>query len=118
MHKADEVSKVFKEALVLQKLNHPNVIRLFNVFQLPDTRIIFFMEYLKGGSLADHLKNFEGGRVQESAAQKIMYEAISAINFCHQKQIVHRDIKLENIMLREKGDVSSGLVIIDFGIAG
>jgi serine/threonine protein kinase len=47
-----------------------------------------------------------------------MYEAISAINFCHQKQIVHRDIKLENIMLREKGDVSSGLVIIDFGIAG
>lgn len=47
-----------------------------------------------------------------------MYEVICAINFCHQKHIVHRDIKLENIMLREKGDLNSGIVIIDFGIAG
>jgi serine/threonine protein kinase len=47
-----------------------------------------------------------------------MNEVISAINFCHQKNIVHRDIKLENIMLRKKNDLSQGLVIIDFGIAG
>lgn len=75
------------------------------------------MEYLKGGSLSDYLKE-NGTKVKEITASKIMSELISAIIFCHQKSIVHRDIKLENIMLRKKNDLSSGLVIIDFGIAG
>jgi serine/threonine protein kinase len=47
-----------------------------------------------------------------------MYEVGNALNYCHQRRIVHRDIKLENIMLRHRGDIGNGLVIIDFGIAG
>lgn len=47
-----------------------------------------------------------------------MYEVGIALNYCHQRNIVHRDIKTENIMLREKGDLTSGIIIIDFGIAG
>jgi serine/threonine protein kinase len=56
--------------------------------------------------------------VLESEAQKIMYEVSSALNYCHQRRIVHRDIKLENIMMRERGSINRGVVIIDFGLAG
>lgn len=47
-----------------------------------------------------------------------MQQVISAISYCHSKNVVHRDIKLENIMLMEKGDLSKGIKIIDFGISG
>jgi serine/threonine protein kinase len=47
-----------------------------------------------------------------------MHEVGCAIKFCHQRNVVHRDIKLENIVLKEKGKINRGLVIIDFGLAG
>lgn len=75
------------------------------------------MDYIRGGSLKEYLDS-KGGRLSEGEAQKVMYEVGNALNYCHQRRIVHRDIKFENIMLREKGDLSQGLVIIDFGIAG
>jgi serine/threonine protein kinase len=53
--KADEASQAFKEALVLQNLKHREIIKLYNVFQLADTRIVLFMEYIKGGTLRDYL---------------------------------------------------------------
>lgn len=53
--KANEASKAFKEAQVLQTLKHPNIIKLFNVFQLPDTKIVLVMEHINGGSLKKYL---------------------------------------------------------------
>jgi serine/threonine protein kinase len=61
---------------------------------------------MKGGSLKDYIDSMPGRRVLEAEAQKIMYEVASALNYCHQRRIVHRDIKLENIMLRERGNIN------------
>lgn len=74
------------------------------------------MEYLPGGTLNDYIKE-KGGKLREEEARSIIQQVIQAIEYCHSKNIVHRDIKLDNILLNEKGDPSKGIKIIDFGIS-
>lgn len=115
--KASEAGKVFKEAQVLQKLNHDSIVKLSNVFQLADTKIVMMMENLEGGTLNQYIED-KGGKLNESEAQKIFTKVAQAVKYCHQKNVVHRDIKLENILLKERGNIDKGLKLIDFGIAG
>eukprot|EP00347_Sterkiella_histriomuscorum_P023140 403335795 len=117
-HRADEAGKAFKEAQVLQSMKHANIIKLHNVFQLSDTKIVLLMEYIQGGNLKDYILTRERYRITEEEASQLMIQIGSAINYCHQQQIVHRDIKLENIMLNQPNDLNQGIKIIDFGIAG
>lgn len=79
-----------------------------------------FMEHIKGGSLGQYLSSSacKDERVTEDDAKFIFREIANAIYYCHQHAIIHRDIKLENILLVKKGDIHSGLKLIDFGIAG
>ena len=81
--KANEASKAFKEAQVLQTLKHPNIIKLFNVFQLPDTRIVLLMEYLNGGSLKEYIESLDSKSISESEAQRVMYDLGIALDYCH-----------------------------------
>jgi serine/threonine protein kinase len=76
------------------------------------------MEHITGGSLKEYLEQTDSKTLSESEVQRLMYELGIALDYCHQRRIVHRDIKLENIMLRERGNLSKGIVLIDFGIAG
>ena len=80
-------------------MKHANIIRLHNVFQLSDTKIVMFMEHLEGGTLKDYLEQSGREYISEEEASLLMIQIGSAVNHCHQKSIVHRDIKLENIML-------------------
>ncbi|CDW82977.1 protein kinase domain containing protein [Stylonychia lemnae] len=116
--KADEADKAFREAQVLQQLKHPNIIKLSNVFQLQDTKIVLFMEHIQGGNLRDYLDKQTKHYLPEEQISQLMIQIGSAINYCHQQNIVHRDIKLENILINDAEDLSKGIKIIDFGISG
>lgn len=72
------------------------------------------MEYLEGGELLEYLK--EEKKLSEIVARNIFQQIISAIDYCHKQKIIHRDLKLENILRvnREGTEIK----IVDFGIAG
>ena len=71
------------------------------------------MEYVKGKSLYDYLKTKPGRKLQLSEAKRIFRQVISGMAYCHERNISHRDIKLENILI----DEDSNIKIIDFGFA-
>ena len=89
----------YKEANNLQKLKHPNIIKIFNVFHYKEL-IIMFMEFVSGGELTNYILK-KGGSLTEGDAKVIFAQLIDAINYCHGHKIVHRDIKLQNILLTE-----------------
>jgi len=69
------------------------------------------MELVEGISLLDLLKSRENRRIDENECRKIFSQLVNAISFCHSKSIIHRDIKLENIIV----DSNFNLKLIDFG---
>ncbi|RYZ33083.1 MAG: hypothetical protein EOP49_36460, partial [Sphingobacteriales bacterium] len=72
------------------------------------------MEYLEGGELGEYLK--ERGQLTESEALGIFKQLVDAVHFCHMNKIIHRDLKLENILFESKD--SNVIKVVDFGIAG
>lgn len=69
------------------------------------------MELVQGISLLDLLKSRENRRIDENECRKVFSQLIKAIEFCHKKNIIHRDIKLENVIV----DQNFNLKLIDFG---
>jgi serine/threonine protein kinase len=89
--------------------------------------MLVVMEYLKGGELYDYWSRFKERLVPEMEAKEIMLQLSEAIDYCHVKKIIHRDLKFQNILLTEKIDelptAKSGpskihLKVVDFGIFG
>lgn len=80
----------------MRELNHPNIIRLFEVYEGKD-HIHLVLEYLRGGEIFSKL--LEKGTYSEADAAKLMRKLMEAVNFCHSKGIIHRDLKLENLIL-------------------
>ncbi|KNC76181.1 CAMK/CAMKL/MARK protein kinase [Sphaeroforma arctica JP610] len=97
-----------REARLLQVLDHPNVTRLYQLIETEDTYLIV-MQYAGGGELVEYMAN---GGLLEVEARRLFREIISAIDHCHQCGVLHRDLKLENILLSEDVHVR----ITDFGL--
>ena len=77
--------------------------------------MVLFMEYIKGGELTEYLnKNL---KLTEFEAKLVIEQLVETVEYMHQHKIVHRDLKLQNILLEEKDDLNH-IKIIDFGIAG
>lgn len=72
------------------------------------------MELAKGGELMEYVQ--KKGTLPEKDARKILLQIISAIQYCHSNGVVHRDLKLENILFKEVEDLY--VKVIDFGISG
>jgi serine/threonine protein kinase len=109
----DEVRKRFsREARVAAKLDHPNVVQVFDVGE-EDGRPYIVMEHVEGGTLADRL---EGRRrsIARSEALRLLCQLCEGLGHAHAKKLVHRDIKPQNLLLRESDGC---LKITDFGIA-
>ncbi|KAL6094017.1 hypothetical protein STEG23_010307 [Scotinomys teguina] len=98
------------EVEILQKVRHPNIIRLFEVIE---TRHRFYVitEYVKGGDLMQQVT--EEGRLEEGEAQRVFGQLVSAIKYCHSRDIVHLDLQPDNILLDEEANVK----LADFGFA-
>ncbi|KAF7312140.1 Non-specific serine/threonine protein kinase [Mycena indigotica] len=107
---AVRMSKVEREIEVLRTLKHPSIVRLYDVIET-DKYIGIIIEYASGGELFDFILAHR--YLRERDASKLFSQLISGVWYIHQKKIVHRDLKLENLLL----DRHRNVIITDFGFA-
>lgn len=108
--KEDEM-EMFAEVDVLKGLDHPNIVKLYELYQ--DPRNYFLItEYLEGGELFERLQTDKV--FSERKAAGYMKQLLSAVAYCHERNIIHRDLKLENLLLESKQS-NANLKVIDFG---
>lgn len=103
-------STALREISILKELQHPNIIKLLNVVhtEITLTLVFEYMEY----DLKQFLK-LNAGRITGKVVMSIMRQILLAIKCCHENEIIHRDIKPQNILLNSTGKVK----IADFGLA-
>uniref|UniRef100_A0A8C6WSH8 non-specific serine/threonine protein kinase n=1 Tax=Neogobius melanostomus TaxID=47308 RepID=A0A8C6WSH8_9GOBI len=101
---------LFREVRIMKILNHPNIVKLFEVIETERT-LYLIMEYASGGEVFDYL--VAHGRMKEKEARAKFRQIVSAVQYCHQKHIVHRDLKAENLLL----DADMNIKIADFGFS-
>ncbi|OMJ74352.1 hypothetical protein SteCoe_26741 [Stentor coeruleus] len=101
-----------REPYILQEINYPGVIKFYECF---DDLLNFYIvtEYCEGGSLFKKIKN--SGRLSEENNVLIMYQLLKTVEYIHSHNIVHRDIKLENVLLACKQNIR--IKLADFGNA-
>ncbi|KAF9937081.1 hypothetical protein BGZ65_001829 [Modicella reniformis] len=99
-----------REIAIMKLINHPHVIRLYDVYET-DKELFLIMEYVSGGELFEFL--VERGRLVESDARRFFQQIIVGLAFCHKRKICHRDLKPENLLLDDRMNVK----IADFGMA-
>uniref|UniRef100_A0AAA9SFF9 non-specific serine/threonine protein kinase n=1 Tax=Bos taurus TaxID=9913 RepID=A0AAA9SFF9_BOVIN len=104
------LQKLFREVRIMKILNHPNIVKLFEVIET-DKTLYLIMEYASGGEVFDYL--VAHGRMKEKEARAKFRQIVSAVQYCHQKRIVHRDLKAENLLL----DADMNIKIADFGFS-
>lgn len=110
-----DLKRFERECKVTAKINHPNVISVFDVGTLDTNRPYLVMEFIEGESLRQYLDR-EGCMSLEDAAI-VMIQVCCGLSEAHGKGVVHRDLKPENIMLRSQPDRPDWVKIVDFGIA-
>lgn len=103
-------ARVIREAALGKLMYHPGIAQLYEVYSMTSHYYLVF-EYVAGGQLLDYI--ITHGSVPEVQARRFAREIASALDYCHHNSIVHRDLKIENILISNKGDVK----IIDFGLS-
>lgn len=104
------LNKLFREVKIMKVTDHPNIVKLFEVIETEKT-LYLVMEYASGGEVFDYL--VAHGRMKEKEARAKFRQIVSAVQYCHQKGIVHRDLKAENLLL----DADLNIKIADFGFS-
>ena len=104
------VTRFLREARAVADLNHPNVVQVFTV-DTHDGRPYFAMEYVEGESLTELIRTSRC--VDPKRAVQLLKEVATGLGAAHDKGVVHRDIKPDNIMLTKHG----GVKVVDFGVA-
>ncbi|XP_008107814.2 NUAK family SNF1-like kinase 2 [Anolis carolinensis] len=99
-----------REIEIMSSLNHPHIIAVHEVFE-NNSKIVIVMEYASKGDLYDYIA--ERQRLTEQEARHFFRQVVSAVYYCHKNGIVHRDLKLENILLDANGNIK----IADFGLS-
>ncbi|KAK9058991.1 hypothetical protein SSX86_021609 [Deinandra increscens subsp. villosa] len=102
--------RLVREVAAMRRLNHPNILKLHEVMATK-TKIYLVMELAAGGELFTQLTR--RGRMKEATARFYFQQLVSALHFCHQNGVAHRDLKPQNLLLDKKGN----LKISDFGLS-
>ena len=108
--KENTKNKIFYEIDLMKKLSHPNITKILEYFE-SEKYYLIIMEYINGGNLFSFVKKRR--KLNEKLAKFLFIQIINGIKYLHSKNIVHRDIKLENILI----DVNNNIKICDFGIS-
>ncbi|KAH6960617.1 hypothetical protein DER45DRAFT_165633 [Fusarium avenaceum] len=103
-------AKIYREVAILRGVQHPNIVRLIDKVET-DRHIGIILEYASGGELFDYILNHR--YLKDNAARRLFAQLISGVGYLHKKGIVHRDLKLENLLL----DRNRNIIITDFGFA-
>ncbi|KAK3126072.1 hypothetical protein QOZ80_7BG0613500 [Eleusine coracana subsp. coracana] len=104
------VEQIKREICTMKLIQHPNVVRLYEVMG-SKTRIYIVLEYVMGGELHDIIAS--SGKLKEDEARRYFQQLINAVDYCHSRGVYHRDLKLENLLL----DIAGTLKISDFGLS-
>jgi len=99
-----------REAAMATLLDHPYICGMRDV-QRTSYHWYMLFEYVDGGQMLDYI--IAHGRLKEKQARKFGRQIASALDYCHRNSIVHRDLKIENILISKSGDIK----IIDFGLS-
>jgi len=103
--------EVLNEINVLKKIDHPNVIKIFEFYISKDSYYLI-TEYCSEGDLFDLIKKVPLTEIQVAY---VMYQIFSALNYCHKMKIIHRDLKPENILIAKNENNFLRIKICDFG---
>jgi len=112
-NKLDSIESIINEIKTLRKLNHPHIIKLYEVYET-ELYIHLVFEYLRGGELFDQID--ERGIFSEQEAQSLIKSMLQTLKYMHNLGIIHRDLKPENIILQNHDDLLS-YKIADFGLS-
>jgi serine/threonine protein kinase len=111
-----DIGTIFREAKALASLDHPAVVKVRHCDYADEgqTRPYLVLEYFEGETLSDYV--LKTGRLSVTELQEVARQVLEALNCAHARNILHRDVKPANILLRRKG---SGweVRLIDFGLA-
>ena len=103
--------KFLREARNIARLNHPNIVRIFDVFEENGTAY-YVMDYIGGGSLSANVKQY--GALSEPLATRYILQVADALEYVHSRSMNHLDVKPANIVLNDENDAA---ILIDFGLA-
>ena len=103
------MKKILYETDLMKKLNHPNITKILEMFE-DEKYFMIIMEYINGGNLFSFVKKRR--KLSEKTAKFLFRQIILGIKYIHEQNIVHRDIKLENLLI----DLNNNVKICDFGI--
>ena len=105
-----DLQRVRREIQIMSSIEHPHIIHIYEVFENKD-KIVLIMQYAPGGELYEYVS--QSRLLDDSEARRLFRQIATAIYYCHQNKICHRDLKLENILLDEKNNAK----IADFGLS-
>lgn len=126
---SEKVKKYFNNELyILKQVNHPNIVKLYDIKQTLNNFYLVF-DLCNGGGLSNCLEKYkkthDGKPFPENIVQHFMRQIVSGLQYLHNKKILHRDLKLDNILVKFDTDedkekmnyFKSTIKIIDFGFA-
>ncbi|XP_051981861.1 serine/threonine-protein kinase SIK2-like [Xyrauchen texanus] len=105
---AVNLEKIYREVEIMKLLDHPHIIKLYQVMETKNM-LYLVTEYARNGEIFDYLASH--GRLSEMDAKRKFWQILSAVEYCHERNIVHRDLKAENLLL----DPHMNVKIADFG---
>ncbi|ORZ24521.1 kinase-like domain-containing protein, partial [Absidia repens] len=110
LHEYRVMSRLVREIRLMEALDHPNVVHLYETVETADS-LYLVMEYVPGFNLDEHLQK-RHGLLHEDEARLIFRQMVAAVDYCHSRWVVHRDLKAPNVLLKTNGQVK----LADFGL--
>jgi serine/threonine protein kinase len=111
---SDAEEGLIREIKILKMCQHPHIVQYISCYE-DDHNLYIVMEYVKHGDLLAIVNSLKNRRFDEKKSQMIIAQLISAVEYCHRNLIVHRDIKLENILVADEDKFT--IKLADFGLS-
>ncbi|CAD8154730.1 unnamed protein product [Paramecium octaurelia] len=110
---AKGIESMLNEIKIMRRLNHPNIVKLYEVHETANS-VYFVLDMIQGGELLSRVR--ETGFLPAETVQKLAFNLVSALSHMHENRVIHRDLKPENLLLRSTEN-NYEIILADFGLA-